>query len=252
MSGATVWFVIGIAGFSLAGLFLVIAVFMFIKMRIPAVIGDLTGKTVAREIKAMRETNATGNNKLHKPSRVNADRGMLTNKQSMADGNSAAADAHLSKRLQNPSASQDNFSQETEPLKTEKTGAQNITERISSGVTEVEIGNDKTTLLTEEDNTDILLSGEATEILESNATEVLESNATEVLESNATEILESNATEILESNATEVLSDYHEAPAGAETTVLNNVQAEDGEVKTVAFKVVRDLTEIHTDEVINT
>lgn len=228
MSGATVWFVIGIAGFSLAGLFLVIAVFMFIKMRIPAVIGDLTGKTVAREIKAMRETNATGNNKLHKPSRVNADRGMLTNKQSMADGNSAAAGAHLSKRLQNPSASQDNFSQETEPLKTEKTGAQNITERISSGVTEVEIDNDKTTLLTEEDNTDILLSGEATEILESNATEVLESNATEVL------------------------SDYNEAPAGAETTVLNNVQAEDGEVKTVAFKVVRDLTEIHTDEVINT
>ena len=54
---AQTWLIIAIVGFTLSAIALVVAVFMYIKMNIPAVIGDLTGKTVAREIKAMREAN---------------------------------------------------------------------------------------------------------------------------------------------------------------------------------------------------
>lgn len=55
---ADTWLLIAIIGFSLSGVALIVAVFMFIKMNIPSVIGDLNGKTVAREIQAMREANA--------------------------------------------------------------------------------------------------------------------------------------------------------------------------------------------------
>lgn len=55
---ADTWLLIAIIGFSLSGVALIVAVFMFIKLNIPSVIGDLNGKTVAREIQAMREANA--------------------------------------------------------------------------------------------------------------------------------------------------------------------------------------------------
>ena len=78
---ATTWLIIAIVGFSLSGIALVVAIFMFIKMDIPAVIGDLTGKTVAREIQARRDANAASGNKIHKSSSVNANRGKLTEKE---------------------------------------------------------------------------------------------------------------------------------------------------------------------------
>lgn len=53
------WLLIAIIGFALSGIALIVAVFMFIKMNIPSIIGDLNGKTVAREIQAMREANAS-------------------------------------------------------------------------------------------------------------------------------------------------------------------------------------------------
>lgn len=56
---ADIWFLIAIIGFALSGITLIVAILMFIKMNIPSVIGDLNGKTVAREIRAMREANAS-------------------------------------------------------------------------------------------------------------------------------------------------------------------------------------------------
>lgn len=55
---ADTWFLIAIISFALSGIALIVAIFIFIKLNIPSVIGDLSGKTVAREIKAMREANA--------------------------------------------------------------------------------------------------------------------------------------------------------------------------------------------------
>lgn len=77
---AIAWLIIAIVGFSLSGIALVAAIFMFIKMNIPAVIGDLTGKTVAREIKAMRDANISSGDKSFRPSKVNLERGTLTEK----------------------------------------------------------------------------------------------------------------------------------------------------------------------------
>ena len=100
---ATTWLIIAIVGFSLSGIALAAAVFMFIKMNIPAVIGDLSGKTVAREIKAMRDANASSGNKIHRSSSVNVNRGKLTEKVNDEEiDSSVRAAAHASKRLDKP------------------------------------------------------------------------------------------------------------------------------------------------------
>lgn len=56
---ADTWFLIAIISFALSAIALIVAIFIFIKLNIPSVIGDLSGKTVAREIRAMREANAS-------------------------------------------------------------------------------------------------------------------------------------------------------------------------------------------------
>lgn len=58
----------------------VVSVVLFFKLRIIAVIGDLTGTTAKKEIESMREQNRTSGNKAHKPSPVNQARGKLTDK----------------------------------------------------------------------------------------------------------------------------------------------------------------------------
>ena len=55
---ANAWLVIAIISFSLAGLALIADIFIFVFMRINTVIGDLTGRTVAKEVKSMRASNA--------------------------------------------------------------------------------------------------------------------------------------------------------------------------------------------------
>lgn len=75
---AETWMIIAIVGFSLAGVALIIAIFMFTKMKIPSVIGDLSGKTVAREIKEMKELNSSKGDRSFRPSKVNIERGTLT------------------------------------------------------------------------------------------------------------------------------------------------------------------------------
>ena len=67
---ATVWLVIAIVGFSLAGVALVASVFLFLKLRIPAIIGDLTGRTVDREIRAIKDANAANTSKRRMQSAV--------------------------------------------------------------------------------------------------------------------------------------------------------------------------------------
>lgn len=182
---ATAWFAVAIVGFSLAGVALAAAAFMFIKMNIPAIIGDLSGKTVAREIRAMRDANASSGDKRFRSSRVNLERGTLTEK--VLETPMSTDDlkkAHASKRL-------------------DKTGD-------TAGA-----------MAANEDNTGAL----PTDILGDNATEVLSDNATEVLSDSAdTEVLSAD-TEVLAGDgkaapadgttvldSTEELSDKEETP----------------------------------------
>lgn len=54
---ATFWLVLAIVCFVLAGIFLILAAVIFFRMKIPSVIDDLTGKTVVREVRSIKEKN---------------------------------------------------------------------------------------------------------------------------------------------------------------------------------------------------
>jgi hypothetical protein len=71
---AATWLTISIIGYSLAGVLLVVAIFMFIKMNIPAIIGDLSGRTAARKIREIREHNKGSDNKRPQPKAFRLDR----------------------------------------------------------------------------------------------------------------------------------------------------------------------------------
>lgn len=222
---ATAWLIIAIVGFSLSGIAFIAAIILFIKMNIPAIIGDLTGKTVAREIKAMRESNASSGDKRFRPSAVNLERGTLTEK--VANTPMSTDDlkkAHASKRL-------------------DKTGGLGKSGKVGSkkgGTTGLDDGVSPVTPAVTGTAT------KGTEKLSDNATEVL-SNATEVLDSGATDVL-APATEVLASG-TEVLSNGTTVLGG--TTVLSGTEelrTEDS--KPVAFKVIRSEIIVHSDEVI--
>ena len=73
-----VWLVISIIGYIFAGLFFITAVIMFYKLKIPAVIGDLSGRTAAKQIQEIRERNARTGTKVYKPAIYNLERGKLT------------------------------------------------------------------------------------------------------------------------------------------------------------------------------
>ena len=231
---AMAWLIIAIVGFSLAGIALIAAVIMFIKMNIPAIIGDLTGKTVAREIKAMRESNALTGDKRFRPSAVNLERGTLTEKVANAPmSTSDLKKAHASKRL-------------------DKTGGLGISGKLSKKGGTVGLS-DGSSQVQPVQNKSV---SKATEILSNNTTEVLDtSNATEVLnlEAGATEVLdtEMGATEVLQSNATEVLSGGITGLAGG-TTVLSNTEelSLEDSLKPVAFKITYSQVVVHSDEVI--
>lgn len=222
---ANTWMIIAIIGFSLSGIALIAAVIMFIRLNIPAIIGDLSGRTVAREIKAMRDTNASSGDKRFRPSAVNLERGTLTEKVSGKTANNMAL-AHASKRLDKTSG---NLSEKSSKKKSGTVGlsdaVQGKSERVGS------------------EPTDILNS-------DSNATEVLSTESTEVLSDNATEVLSNDATEVLDPNATEILSDGTEV-LSSETTVLSPTeQLKTDASKPIAFKIKHDEVVTHSDEVI--
>lgn len=56
----------------------VLAIVLWFKFDIPAVINDLSGKTARKSIQQIRERNEKSGNKSYRPSSVNAERGKLT------------------------------------------------------------------------------------------------------------------------------------------------------------------------------
>lgn len=228
---ATTWFIIAIVGFSLAGIALAIAIALFVKLNIPAVIGDLSGKTIAREIKAMRDVNTASGDKTHRSSRVNIDRGKLTEKvedlPELVDENSIAkAQAHSDKRLDK---TEDGLNEIYEAPTSRKTAS------LTEDVSEISVGR----------VTDVLVESRATEVLtEAKQTEFLaETKQTEVL-------LDHNGTaNPSETRQTELL--VEEPVQQYQTTVLDDSRTAESQVVTpISFKITRSIVEIHTDEVI--
>ncbi|MDQ1144121.1 hypothetical protein QE429_000948 [Bacillus sp. SORGH_AS 510] len=71
---ATTWQIISIVGYSLAGALLITAIVLFFKMKVPAIIGELTGRTAARQIQEIREHRG---NKRHQPNVFDVDPGIV-------------------------------------------------------------------------------------------------------------------------------------------------------------------------------
>ncbi len=64
--------------FVAAGICLVVAIILFIRFKIPNVIGDLSGKNARKSIEQMRLLNEKSGTKSYKPSKKNIERGKLT------------------------------------------------------------------------------------------------------------------------------------------------------------------------------
>ncbi|WML54917.1 hypothetical protein RCG17_10115 [Neobacillus sp. PS3-12] len=99
---ATVWRMISLIGYFLAGVFFVAAIILFFKMNIRTIIGDLTGKTAARQIQEIRERNLMTGHQRYKPAAFQLERGTWGtggNRTGRKVGKTAQALAHASKRL---------------------------------------------------------------------------------------------------------------------------------------------------------
>ena len=239
---ATTWFIIAIVGFSLSGIFLIAAVILFIKLNIPAVIGDLSGKTVARQIKAIREANEA----IHRSSHVNLERGMLTEKvkESEQPANAASVSyqgqAHSSKRLDKTasgiSANLQNATAKEMPAEPVQRQSSS-TEVLSNNIREVNLAGGVVT--------EVLPQGKVTAILNTATppTAVLPTVKQESPSSTErqTEVLQDGilpAANQEVSPATAVLEESQETP--------DNLPAESSN----SFIVTRSQILIHTDEVI--
>ena len=70
--------IVSLVSFIIAGISLVVAVFLWINFKIPTVIGDLTGRTARKSIAKMRASNEASGSKSYRPSTTNVNRGKLT------------------------------------------------------------------------------------------------------------------------------------------------------------------------------
>lgn len=222
---ANAWLIIAVVGFSLSAVSLAAAVILFFRLKIPAVIGYLTGKTVLREVKVMRENSNGGTGK---NSRLGTDSGTKsdTAKAEAEKNGRVRGAAHSSKRLDKTSESLN---------ESKKAKSANYTDNTSTTSTN---SSQKITDVFKNSFTAGLRS-EATDVLKETVTEVLPTG-TEVL-SKETDVL-TRATDVL-ANGTDVLSEN--------TTVLSpEMQQTDETVRPVGFKTVRSIIVVHSDEVI--
>lgn len=70
--------IISTVSYILAALFLILAVFLWFKFKIPIIVGDLTGRNAKKSIAKIRENNEKTGVKTHRSSKTNVDRGKLT------------------------------------------------------------------------------------------------------------------------------------------------------------------------------
>jgi hypothetical protein len=241
---ASTWILISIVGYSLAGVLLIVVVFMFFKMNIPALIGDLNGKTAARQIQEIREKNKLTGNKQHRPSTFNVERGTLTAPVSSRFGRTGRTQSALSEGLENKGIT----AQTSRP-----TVAESLPTEVISEQENLAMMNEATTVLIQDSQMSPVeeMYADGTEVLLMDETEVLEQD-TEIL-MNETEVLD-YGTEIL-MNETEVLDEGTVVLAeDSGTTVLNATGEVDYENVTVPlaveFKIVKDIKITHSNEVI--
>lgn len=76
---------LSVIAFIIAGISLAAAVFFWFFFRISSVIGDLSGRNAKRSIEKMRAANAKTGNKTYRESKINLERGKVTDAMSGSD-----------------------------------------------------------------------------------------------------------------------------------------------------------------------
>lgn len=85
METAEILEIISIASFALAAASAIAAVILFIYFRIPAVVGDLSGRAAKKSITRMRQGNEKSGEKSFRPSMVNKERGPITDSADVSE-----------------------------------------------------------------------------------------------------------------------------------------------------------------------
>ena len=132
-------------GALLAGIMFVVSLILFFALKIPAVIGDLSGATARKAIEDIRNQNEESGEKAYKSSAVNKERGKLTDRISP----SGSLHSKPSDKL--------GFGMKTEKISTQRLDIEDVGETtvLSSNAGETEVLNEtpsynETTLLTPE------------------------------------------------------------------------------------------------------
>jgi hypothetical protein len=233
---ARTWLTLSIVGYSLAGTLFILTCILFFKMRILAIIGDLSGRTAAKQIQEIREQNAISGQKRYQPSAFNLERGSLTEPVNGRTGRRGLTGMRLnpkSKRLEERGQTGVTLNQKSRRLEEQGQTAMGLTQKPNRLEEQGQLNVRKE------------YKSSGTEVLGEWGTEVLYDEGTAVLIDEFEDL--NQATEVLLDEETEVLTESYG------TTVLHptgELEKEETDEPVVEFRVVKDIKVIHTDEVI--
>lgn len=98
MNTAEILSLVSLLSYIVAGICLVLAILFWFLFKIPAVIGDLSGRTARKSIEKMRATNVQSGNKSYRSSSVNVARGKLTDSMGTQSKKASAKKAAPAKK----------------------------------------------------------------------------------------------------------------------------------------------------------
>lgn len=224
-------------GFMAAGIFfLILAVVLFIYLKIPEVFNEYRGKSAKKEMEQMAANSSESGGLVTHSSR--------NFKAKKNDPSKRYYTEELHQEFESTpvqlASGQQPFA-ETKPQEAAfQSQTEEGTELLDSGATEV-LGEKPTELL----------GGSATEVLDEKPTEVLGGTETEILDQNAAELFQPEASEEADGNATEVLTE--EKPTEKIKIKEQGTMVLDASMlkqNKGVFEIERSIVLIHTDKVI--
>ncbi len=224
-------------GFMAAGIFfLILAVVLFIYLKIPEVFNEYRGKSAKKEMEQMAANSSESG-------------GLVTH----SSRNFKAKKNDPSKRYYTEELHQEFESTPVQLASGQQPFAETKPQEAafqSQAEEETELLDEQATEVLGEKPTE-LLGGSATEVLDEKPTEVLGGTETEILDQNAAELLQPEASEEADENATEVLTE--EKPTEKIKVKEQGTMVLDASMlkqNKGVFEIERSIVLIHTDKVI--
>ena len=220
-------------GFMAAGIFfLILAVVLFIYLKIPEVFNEYRGKSAKKEMEQMAANSSESGGLVTHSSR--------NFKAKKNDPSKRYYTEELHQEFESTPVQLASGQQPFAETKPQESQAEEGTELLDEQATEV-LGEKPTELL----------GGSATEVLDEKPTEVLGGTETEILDQNVAELLQPEASEEADENATEVLTE--EKPTEKIKVKEQGTMVLDASMlkqNKGVFEIERSIVLIHTDKVI--